>query len=43
MTPPVTPSASLVDMVCTESTMTSAGCTVSIWSSTVCTSDCAAR
>src|SRR5579875_1163295 len=43
LTPPVTPSASVLDMVCTESTTTSVGCTTSMWPSTACRSDSAAR
>ena len=43
VTPPATPSASVVDIVCTESTMTSAGRTVAMCSSAVCRSDSAAR
>ena len=43
VTPPVTPSASVVDMVCTESTTTSVGLTSSMWPSAVCRSDSAAR
>ena len=43
VTPPVTPSVSAVDMVCTESTTTKVGCTASMWPSAVCRSDSAAR
>ena len=35
VTPPVTPSVSAVDMVCTESTTTSVGWTSSMWPSAV--------
>ena len=43
VTPPVTPSASVVDMVCTESTMTRLGFTSSMWPSAICRSDSPAR
>ena len=43
VTPPVTPSVSAVDMVCTESTTTRLGRTASMWPSATCRSDSAAR
>ncbi len=43
VTPPVTPSVSVVDMVCTESTTTRLGRTSSMWPSAICRSDSAAR
>ena len=43
VTPPATPSDSVVDMVCTESTTMSDGRTCSMWPSAVCRSDSAAR